>query len=272
MTVKNVLIALFALLALCSCEKDYHKLQKERVEQYKKEGKWIIAQSDSTSNEHYIIYGDKKTQTIGIDTLGGDVQVVDLKKPMTQVAFAPLWGGSGFKMLTDMEEHYGWGSGKDFKKSLIKIVDKAFENTDDGVEEEKQNHTTTSIQAYKNKYIIINFDRYYPDVYRYILFFTNPPKLYYFGTSMFYNAVTNDWYADLGIDETTGNITGTFKWNDYPEYENIPILNCLYRATIDDEGNLVSKDDYLLINGDKVPVHIYTSGYYYEHYEEQKRH
>ena len=250
MTVKNVLIALFALFALCSCEKDYHKLQKERVEQYKKEGKWIIAQSDSTSNEHYIIYGDKKTQTIGIDTLGGDVQVVDLKKPMKQSLFTPVWGGGVFDMFPD-----GYGQ----EKNLLKVMTEGFENMYQYAREKSRK--SSFVRAYKSKYVIVCFDNDYPVVYRFILFLSNPVKLYYFGTQLMADMETSNWMADFGVDESNGDITCVFEWDDSP-VELEKTYHCLYKVVLDCDGNIKSKDDTLLINGDKVPVYVYTTGNY----------
>ena len=65
-------MAVLMCLAFTSCSKDYQKLVKERVEQYRKEGKWVLSYSkNATEDEHFIVYADEKTQTIGIDTLSG---------------------------------------------------------------------------------------------------------------------------------------------------------------------------------------------------------
>lgn len=78
-------MAVLMCLAFTSCSKDYQKLVKERVEQYRKEGKWVLSYSkNATEDEHFIVYADEKTQTIGIDTLSGvaTVTLEDLRMSM----------------------------------------------------------------------------------------------------------------------------------------------------------------------------------------------
>lgn len=78
---KKLLFILTVLFTFCSCAKNYPKLVKDKVEQYKKEGKIILNQSnDSTGKEHYIVYADVKAQVIGVDTLGDSVRVMHLGK------------------------------------------------------------------------------------------------------------------------------------------------------------------------------------------------
>lgn len=80
---KKMFLAFLALLMVCSCAKNYPEMVKDRVEQYKKEGKVILSQSnDETGKEHYIVYADAKSQVIGVDTLGKDVKEIHFgKKP-----------------------------------------------------------------------------------------------------------------------------------------------------------------------------------------------
>ena len=75
-------IGFWALLTVCSCTGNY-QMVKDRVEQYKKEGKIILNHSnDETGKEHYIVYADAKSQVIGVDTLGENVKEIHLgKKP-----------------------------------------------------------------------------------------------------------------------------------------------------------------------------------------------
>ena len=78
---KKLLFILTVLFTFCSCAKNYPKLVKDKAEQYKKEGKIILNQSnDSTGKEHYIVYADVQNQVIGIDTLGDSVRVMHLGK------------------------------------------------------------------------------------------------------------------------------------------------------------------------------------------------
>ena len=49
-------MAVLMCLAFTSCSKDYQKLVKERVEQYRKEGKWVLSFSkNATEDEHFIV-------------------------------------------------------------------------------------------------------------------------------------------------------------------------------------------------------------------------
>ena len=78
---KKLLFVLTVLLTFCSCAKNYPQLVKDKVEQYKKEGKIILNQyNDSTGKEHYIVYADVQNQIIGVDTLGDSVRVMHLGK------------------------------------------------------------------------------------------------------------------------------------------------------------------------------------------------
>ena len=78
---KKLLFILTVLLTFCSCAKNYPQLVKDKAEQYKKEGKIILNQSnDSTGKEHYIVYADVKAQVIGVDTLGEKVKEIKLGK------------------------------------------------------------------------------------------------------------------------------------------------------------------------------------------------
>lgn len=81
---KKLLFVLIVLLTFCSCAKNYPQLVKDKAEQYKKEGKIILNQSnDSTGKEHYIVYADVQNQVIGVDTLGDSVRVMHLGKKST---------------------------------------------------------------------------------------------------------------------------------------------------------------------------------------------
>ena len=87
---KKIFLAFLALLIVCSCAKNYPDMVKDRVEQYKKEGKVILSQSnDETGKEHYVVYADAKSQVIGVDTLGKDVKEIRLgKKPYVSFIIA----------------------------------------------------------------------------------------------------------------------------------------------------------------------------------------
>ena len=57
MCITSLLLACFIF---ASCAKDYPRLVKERVEQYRKEGKWILSFSkNATKEEHFIVYADE---------------------------------------------------------------------------------------------------------------------------------------------------------------------------------------------------------------------
>ena len=55
------------------------QIVKDRVEQYQKEGKYVLEQSnDSTGKEHYVVYIEDKQ--IVVDTLGDSLQVFPFGK------------------------------------------------------------------------------------------------------------------------------------------------------------------------------------------------
>ena len=50
---KKIIYIFIILFAFCSCAKDYPQQVKDRVEQYQKEGKKVLSQSDDpTGKEH----------------------------------------------------------------------------------------------------------------------------------------------------------------------------------------------------------------------------
>ena len=54
---KQLILVCLVLLTFCSCAKNYPQMVKDRVEQYQKEGKYVLGQSnDSTGKEHYVVY------------------------------------------------------------------------------------------------------------------------------------------------------------------------------------------------------------------------
>ena len=64
---KKLLLIGLVLFTFCSCAKNYPQMVKDRVEQYQKEGKYVLGQSnDSTGKEHYVVYIDDKQ--IVVDT------------------------------------------------------------------------------------------------------------------------------------------------------------------------------------------------------------
>lgn len=76
---KQLVLVCLVLLTFCSCAKNYPQMVKDRVEQYQKEGKYVLGQSnDSTGKEHYVVYIDK-TQIV-VDTLDDSLQVFPLGK------------------------------------------------------------------------------------------------------------------------------------------------------------------------------------------------
>ena len=76
---KKLLLIGLVLFTFCSCAKNYPQMVKDRVEQYQKEGKYVLGQSnDSTGKEHYVVYIDDKQ--IVVDTLGDSLQVFPFGK------------------------------------------------------------------------------------------------------------------------------------------------------------------------------------------------
>lgn len=97
---KHLLLLGLVLLTFCSCAKNYPKMVEDKVEQYKKEGKFILSQSnDSTGKEHYIVYADVKQQIIGVDDLEDAVKEIHLGKLKEKFLTLKVIEGKGLTAL-----------------------------------------------------------------------------------------------------------------------------------------------------------------------------
>lgn len=166
---KQLLFAFAVLCAFCSCAKNYTQLVEERAAQYEKEGKVILAKSeDETGKEHYVIYGDPKAQTLGVDTLGDDVTVIPLGK-QKYVNITPVaYNGKGLQFINDDDDYYTWDED-------VTINDKGelmFTNDD------KEKQKFDKVEFYKGKYVLMcnTSSKYTADNHSLAIFFKKPSK------------------------------------------------------------------------------------------------
>lgn len=161
---KRVLLVFIVLLAFCSCAKNYPQMVKDRVEQYKNEGKIIIAHSDDdTGKEHYIVYGDMKTQVIGVDTLGDSVKELKLNKMKYEEFFPVAVAGKG--LVFDSGDYL------DADKGVILNNKGQFTCKLEYINGVK---TLDKVECYKDKYIFLTGDGCCG-----YLIFLDKPKMYY---------------------------------------------------------------------------------------------
>lgn len=108
----------FALLALCSCGKNYPQMVRDRVEQYRNEGKVILNSSDDeTGREHYIVYGDAESQTICVDTLGEQALVFNLGRKTVKRLTPSVKEEDGLSVDFVAQEYDGVPEQRDYRLS-----------------------------------------------------------------------------------------------------------------------------------------------------------
>lgn len=139
---RKILMLCMGVLAFCSCAKNYPQMVKERVEQYRNEGKVILSCSDDeTGKEHYIVYGDVESQTICVDTLGEQVEVFNLGQKTVKTLTPSVKEEDGLA-VDFVEQKYGDApEQRDYRLSKDgKIL---------------WNGQPVKVSAYKDKYIML---------------------------------------------------------------------------------------------------------------------
>lgn len=119
---KQLILVCLVLLTFCSCAKNYPQMVKDRVEQYQKEGKYVLGQSnDSTGKEHYIVYIDEKQ--IVVDTLGDSLQVFPLGKMEYMKLRANVPSSSSKFEYKAFDTNCSYDVKCDLKKKLLSVID-----------------------------------------------------------------------------------------------------------------------------------------------------
>lgn len=231
---KKIFLALLALLIVCSCAKNYPEMVKDRVEQYKKEGKVILSQSnDETGKEHYIVYADAKSQVIGVDTLGKDVKEIRLgKKPYVS-----------FEVKVD-EKH-----GLKVKKEKYEDAIQNFYITASG--KISDGYDTFRTRVYKDKYIVF--------VNRGFGLFLNDDNVYY-------NLSEKNMGDDGNIHLVFHNIFDVVlpkEWQNYMSnsqdlYIDRYHSDLVFKATVSPEGKIISHAKSAYCSGVEIPVEMFS--------------
>ncbi|WP_297244100.1 hypothetical protein [uncultured Prevotella sp.] len=239
---KLPILLLAAVLALCSCSKSYQELVNEKVEQYKKDGKIILNKSDDpTGKEQYIVFADVEQQTIGVDTLGEEAQIIKLKDIKEQeIDLSNTRGSDTFSIYSNISEP---------KASNIRVVDcttfkeKVFDSED-----------IMKAECYKNKYILMtNGDTEY--VRHKILFFKQPSMIFNFKD----NAIEKTDDGDLNITIKSFEIFGATKL-DQESVESI------FHVTLNSDGFIKKQDDCVNLGGIMIPTSAYGNAEDMEQY------
>ena len=233
-------MAVLMCLAFTSCSKDYQKLVKERVEQYRKEGKWVLSYSkNATEDEHFIVYADEKTQTIGIDTLDG-VKTINLGG-LTDVNATMTFGDT--KIVDFMEG----GNMPLSVKGHDFVVAMGYADT----------LLSKKLRGYKNKYMIMDMDKGTVAV----LFFDNK-KVYKFGG--IYSSVKGRNYTSTDYRiKKNGDLDIRMKFDLEHSGDGLPdYLPCTYVVTLGSDGNIKKKADHVTCCGVKVPVEAFAEYIY----------
>lgn len=241
-----------ACFIFASCAKDYPRIVKERVEQYRKEGKWILSSSkNATKDEHFIVYADEKAQTIEIDTLDG-IRTIKLDK-LTDVNVALTFCDT--KIVDFMEGG----------NLPLKVKDHGFAVAM-GYADMRQSE---KLRGYKDKYMIMDMGEGTIAV----LFFTNK-KVYKFGG--IYSSVKGRDYTGTNYRiNRNGDLDVRIKYGLEHNGDGLPdYLPCTYEITFDSEGNIKNRARHVTCCGVKVPVEAfkeYVCGDLTPYIEEMKR-
>ena len=239
---KLPILLLAAVLALCSCSKSYQKLVNEKVELYKKDGKIILNKSDDpTGKEHYIVFADAKQQTIGVDTLGEEAQIIKLKdKKEQEIDLSTAQGSDTFSIYSNISEP---------KASNIRVVDSTTFK-----EKVFDRENIMKAECYKDKYILMtDGDTEY--VRHKILFFKQPSMIFNF----YNNAIEKTDDGDLNITIKSFEIFGATKL-DQEHVESI------FHVTLNSDGFIKKQDDCVNLGGIMIPTSAYGNAEDMEQY------
>ena len=214
----------------------------EKVEQYKKDGKIILNKSDDpTGKEHYIVFADVEQQTIGVDTLGEEAQIIKLKDIKEQeIDLSTAQGSDTFSIYSNISEP---------KASNIRVVDSTTFK-----EKVFDRENIMKAECYKDKYILMtDGDTEY--VRHKILFFKQPSMIFNF----YNNAIEKTDNGDLNITIKSFEIFGATKL-DQESVESI------FHVTLNSDGFIKKQDDCVNLGGIMIPTSAYGNAEDMEQY------
>lgn len=236
---KKLIYVFVILFAFCSCAKNYTQQVKDRVEQYKKEGKIVLSHSDDpTGKEHYVVFADVKAQVIGVDTLGETVRKIHIgTKPMLELeiqtdenrGLKPVFKNAGYERICSLGTN---------GKINVKYPSGEVQSFD--------------MRAYKDNYII--FEKANCGV------FLNDDKAYY---NLSEGDVGENGNINVVLHKMLWSIIPS-EWNDYTFYNpNLSIDRdhdeFLYKVTISPNGKFIKQAKSVFSNGVEIPVEMFSS-------------
>jgi len=242
---KKLLFVLTVLLTFCSCAKNYPQLVKDKAEQYKKEGKIILNQSnDSTGKEHYIVYADVKAQVIGVDTLGEKVKEIKL-------------GKKKYKQL-DLCVEEGIGLVAKFCEGTLQPKEYKVQANGQFLADGQP----TSVKMYKDKYILVKWVDI--DFINDVIFIDGEEDAYY---QLFGTFATDD-SGNLNVLVTT-SLTFVLpdSWNefvtdpyDHPDlYIDSDGGNLVCKTTVSPDGKILKQSDVAACDQIQIPTEAFSS-------------
>lgn len=241
---KKLLMFCLVLLTFCSCAKNYPQMVKDRVEQYKNEGKVIInCSDDETGKEHYIVYGDADSQTISVDTLGEQVMVFNLGKKNVKSLTPSVKEDDGLFVKFEEQKYDDGPEQRDYQLSKD---GKIF-----------QNGQSVEISTYKNMYIMLGKE--YPD----FIFLDKDDAYYNLGGSC---KIDEDGNLNVTLSDMFVNILPE-EWAEYTsEPEECPDLyidryhnDFLYKIVVSPQGNIIKKAETATCGGVQIPIEAFES-------------
>lgn len=241
---KKILMLCLVLLAFCSCAKNYPQMVKDRVEQYKNEGKVIFDFSDDeTGKEHFVVYGDIENQTICVDTLGEQVMAFNLGKKNVKTLTPLVKEDDGLSVNFEEQNFNDVPEQRDYRLSKDGQILK--------------NEQSVEISTYKNMYIMLG--REYPD----FIFLNKNDAYYNLGSSC---KIDEDGNLNVTLSDMFVNILPE-EWADYTsEPEEYPDLyidryhnDFLYKIVVSPQGNIIKKAETATCGGVQIPIEAFES-------------
>lgn len=239
---KKLLMLCLVLLTFCSCAKNYPQMVKDRVEQYKKEGKVIFSSSnDETGKEHFVVYGDIENQTICVDTLGEQVMVFNLGKKNVKTLTPSVKDIDGLSVNFEEQKYGDVPEQRDYRLSKDGQILK--------------NEQSVEISTYKNMYIMLGKE--YPD----FIFLNKNDAYYNLGT---YCKADENGNLSVTITDFLSGILPE-EWADYTSNPDMwPGLyidrdheTFLYKVVVSPQGNIIKKAETASCGGVLIPVEAF---------------
>lgn len=221
-------LLLAAVLALCSC-KNSQELINEKAEQYKKDGKIILNKSDDPSGkDHYIVFADTIEQTIGVDTLGKEAQIIKLGDVKEHLLGLPdAQGDDTFSIYSTNIEP---------KATEMHIVDSVTFN---------EYGMDFTVECFKDKYILMTHrDGDYKRTE--VLFFKQPDKI----IDMVDNECEKTKDGDLNITIKSLELFGVVAVTQEG-------VESIFHVTLNSDGLIKKQDDNVNLGGIMIPTDYY---------------